>query len=294
MYRTRLISAIVAALISAPILCGIDWPTTKNELHYSFGQNDHGRPSVGMLFSGNDSVRATDAGEIVFAASGGYFATQTDRFPYTLGSWIAVDHGNGIVSAYGNLEPFDATIESKTIVEKGSVLGTSGISGWAENQGFFFSIFDRIERRWVNPTMLSPGRADSRPPTVKSVTLIGRDGQNIPLAANRLIRQGSYRVIVEAFDTENAPRQYALTPQRLVCLVNGSEQGALHLETLKTINGELSVSRIKSSPANLVYLNSGAFDLGDIRLSRGRTTIELIARDSGGNERVASFSIAVE
>lgn len=294
MNRPVLLPVACAALFFAFPLHAVDWPTTQNELFSSFGQNSVGRPSVGMRFSGADSVRAADAGEIIFAASAGAEGGRGTAFPYPLGDWLALDHGNGIVSVYGNLEPFRETEASKTIVEKGAVVGRSGSTGWAENQGVFFSIYDRIEKRWVNPTMIASPRTDTRPPSIKSVTLVGRDGLSIALIPNRLVRQGVYRVIVEASDSENASKQNDLTPQRLVCLVNGTEQGSLHLETIKTINGELTVSRMKSTPAALSYLNSGAFDLGDIRVSRGRTTIEVIARDAAGNDKTLAFSIAVE
>lgn len=285
---------LLTAALAAPIrIAAVDWPSSTAELRTSFGQNERGRPSVGMVFEGEDAVRSMDAGEILFVASRGSSGGALDDFPYTLGDWIAVDHGNGIVGAYGRLAPSESA-STKTVVEKGSVLGYSGSTGWTGSTGFYFSVYDRVERRWVNPAMIAPQRPDNRPPSIKSIDLVGKDGQTVRLAANRIVRQGAYRVLVESSDTESSTKQHPLAPQRIMCLVNGSEQGALHLETVKTENGELTVSRTKPAPAGLVYQNSGAVDLGEIRLSRGRTIMELIARDASGNERISTITFMVE
>ena len=294
MNRLLLFSALFIVSMAVPArIEAVDWPSSTGELRSSFGQNDRGRPSIGMVFESEDAVRSMDAGEILFVASGGSFAGAANEFPYTLGDWIAVDHGNGIVGMYGRLAPSGAA-STKTIVEKGSVLGYAGTTGWAVSSGFYFSVYDRVERRWVNPTMIAPQRVDNRPPTIRSIDLVGKDGQAVRLAANRVVRQGIYRVLVESVDTENSVRQYPLFPQRIMCLVNGAEQGALHLETIKTENGELTVSRTRPAAASLVYRASGAIDLGEIRLNRGRTTLELIARDAPGNERVSTITFMVE
>jgi hypothetical protein len=271
----------------------VDWPSASSELRSSFGQNERGRPSVGMTFAGDDAVRAMDAGEIVFVANQGPFRGSPREMPHPLGEWIAVDHGGGIVATYGRLAPNDSAF-LKTVVEKGSVLGHAGSSGWAEGPGFFFSVYDRTERRWANPTMIAPPRIDTRAPTVKSVALQQRDGQILPLSPARAIRQGVYRVLVEASDAELSDKSRPLTPQRLICLVNGSEQGSLHLETIKAEDGGLIVARTTPSQAALVYQSSGAFDLGEIRLSRGRTTLEILAKDASGNERVSTITFMVD
>jgi murein DD-endopeptidase MepM/ murein hydrolase activator NlpD len=295
MKRALVVPVLWALFLTAPMRIGaVDWPSAGGELRSSFGQNDRGRPSVGMAFEGEDPVRSMDAGEILFVSSGSAsFGGAADGFPNPLGDWMAVDHGNGIIGVYARLATSESAVV-KTVVEKGSVLSSPGTTGWVASTGYYFSVYDRLERRWVNPAMIAPQRVDTRPPTIRSIDLVAKDGQAIRLAANRVVRQGVYRVLVEAVDTENSVKQYPLSPQRIMCLVNGAEQGSLHLETIKTENGTLMVSRTKPAPAGLVYQPTGSVDLGEIRLNRGRTTLELIARDAPGNERISTIAFMVE
>ncbi len=289
--RTRALFLLAGVCFAAGFSASaVEWPTAQAELESNFGRNDRGRASVGMVFKGDDAVRACDAGEVVFAVSG----DQGNGFPSPLGDWTAIDHGNGMVSVYGRMQESQRTAFPATLVEKGAVLGRSGASGWSDSVGFYFSIYDRKERRWVNPTMIAPERNDERAPAIRSVSLEGRDGKTMPFPQTRTVRQGSYRVIVDAADSETVKRGGDLAPQRIMCLVNGNEQGSLHLETIRAEDGQLIVYRMEPAPAAQAYRRDGAFDLGEVRLARGRTTIEVIARDAVGNERTLTFGVTVE
>ena len=204
-----------------------------------------------------------------------------------------MDHADGIVAVYGRLADFEAE-NAKTVVEKGSVLGRAGKSGWTDESGFFFSILDRSGRKWVNPALIIPFVADKKPPVLRSVLLIGRDGIPVNAALVKSVCQGSYRILVDAVDAEDRSVAYPLAPQHIICVVNGSEQGALHLETIQTVEGALRVMRIALSPAAAAYEHVPAYDLGEARLTRGRAHIEITVRDAVGNERSSAFSIIVE
>ena len=292
MKKTIMIPVGAYAMALALGVSAVDWPAAGAPLQSSFGQNKKGRPSVGLDFSGDEAVRSVDAGEVLFVGTGGERATDRGTFPFTLGDWIAIDHGNNIVTSYGHLQTLENQA-AKTLVEKGSVLGRSGASGWAEEAGFYFSVLDRAERRWVNPAMLAPARTDTKTPVIRSVILVAKDGASHALPASRILKQGDYRIVVDAVDSENSSAAL-LAPQQIVCLINGQQQGSLHLETITAKEGELMVSRIGPTPATQAYTASGSFDLGEARLTRGRATIELIVRDSIGNERIAAYTLQIE
>lgn len=292
MTRRTLRSLLVSiAAASAVLSFAVDWPTVNSPILLAFGQNDAGRASVGMTFSIQGTVRAADAGEILFKSAQG--AEGAGGFPHPLGDWVAVDHGGGIAGIYARMTGIDAEAPS-AIVEKNAVLGSAGATGWSPEEGYFYSLYDRSERRWVNPTMISVARPDAKAPQIRSVVLVSREGQSYPLASTRFLRQGSYRVIVEAYDTEDQSPGKLLAPQRLSFMVNGAEQGALHLETIKTENGVLTVWAQSPVPADQIYLKSGAYELGEAKLTRGRASLEAIARDAAGNERSAAFALQVE
>lgn len=289
--RIRIHPAVfcILALVSVGRAVALDWPSPDARMESSFGQNDQGRPRTGDIFISDGTVRAADAGEVLFAHHPG----DEVGFPSPFGSWIAVDHGDGLVSIYGRLEPFDGEVK-KTLVEKNSVLGRSGNSGWSTQNGFYFSLLDRKERRWVDPAMIAVSRGDTQPPVVRAAWLIASDGNRIALAKTRAIRQGSYRIVVEVTDSEKASPSATLTPQRIICLVNGTEQGSLHLETIAAVDGQLKVNQRGAVSAAIVYQPAPGFDLGEARFLRGKAVVELIVRDASGNERATSYSLLVE
>lgn len=282
---------LAALCLLAAAAFGIDWPTTDSPADNSFGQNDAGRVSVGMTFAAQGTVRTADAGEVLFVAP-------EDRgvgdFPQPLGQWIAVDHGGNILGIYGRLSGLDRGSAGTSIVEKGAILGNAGLTGWASEQGYYYALYDRAEHQWVNPSMISSVRTDTKAPIIKAVTLVSREGQAFPLGSTKNLRQGAYRIVVEAYDAENHSPQRLLAPQRLSCVLNGTEVGSLHLETVKTVDGLLTVSAQTPTAAAKIYQKSGGYDLGEAKLTRGRVTLEIIARDAVGNEKSSTYGLLVE
>jgi hypothetical protein len=245
---------------------------------------------VGTVFAGQSSVRAADAGEVLFVQSDEAFSWS---MPQPLGSWVAIDHGNGIISVYSHLQSAGKD-EGRSLVEKASILGSAGESGWSKSTGFGFALVDRTEKRWVNPAMIAPPRADTKPPSIRSVSLITKDSNTIVLSGTKSLRQGLYNVLVDVTDSEDGSQTHFLAPLHIVCLVNGTESCSLNLETISALNGKLIVSRKNPTPASEVYGNPDGFNLGEIRLNRGKATIDLIVRDASGNERSVSYTINIE
>lgn len=275
-------------LFAVAAIFAVDWPAPEMSPRAVFGQNVNGRPSVGMVLHGESPVRAMDAGEVIFVGS----ANDSSGLPFTLGNWIAIDHGNGMVGVYGRLENL-STGFAKTLVEKGSVLGRGGKTGWIKDPGLYFSMIDRKERRWINPAVIAPMRRDTKPPLIRSVSLIGTDGASYAPATVKRVRQGTYRLVVDAVDAEDGTTAN-LAPNRFICLINGRQEASLHLETVAAIDGSLIVARERPENAATVFTATGAYDLGEVRIPRGRVGIEVIVRDAAGNERNAVFSVQAE
>jgi len=284
-----LVLGLLLAVAVLP-LSAVDWPSEDTLLSTNFGQPDNDRPLVGTEFSGESSVRAVDAGEVLFVQSGEAFSWD---LPQPLGSWVALDHGKGIISVYSHLKSA-GNDEGRSLVEKASILGSAGESGWIRNTGFGFVLVDRTEKRWVNPAMIAPPRKDTRAPSIRSVILINKDTNPFLLSSTKSLRQGLYNVLIDATDSEDGMQTSTLAPLHFICLVNGTESCTLNLETISALNGKLIVSRKNPTPASEVYGNPDGFNLGEIRLNRGKATIDLIVRDASGNERSVSYTINVE
>jgi hypothetical protein len=269
-------------------LYGMDWPSPSAQMIRNFGWNDEGRPRLGSAFAADDPLQAADGGELLFA----HWETNTaSRLPTPLGNWIAIDHGDGLISIYSRFEDDEAK-QIPNNVRKGAFLGNSGVSGWANQAGFYFSLFDRKERRWVNPSMIITPFDDNTMPVIQSVELKNAGGQIINPAVNRNIAQGRYSVSVYVTDTLN--QTALLAPHRIVCSVNGSEIGALGFETYSARDGVLLVYRNGLVPVKQVYAPSPAFEIGEVWLTRGQATLEIIAQDITGNSRSALYRLTVE
>lgn len=291
---TRLVGALIF-LLAATAATAMDWPSGDQALESSFGQNLGGRPSFGVSFSGVGPVRAADAGEVVFARSS---EDRASGIPSALGPWIAIDHGDGIVSVYGGLD--DATLPvDRTIVERDSLIGrvSSGVAG--AKTGFFFSLIDRKAGRYVNPALLSPPRPDDRAPVIRELQLVATDGETIPLPAHKALRQGSYALRLLVFDQEGEGRipksgSASLAPLSISGLLDGEERCSLRLETLTVESGTAYALASGPEPVQKIYDRDGFYRLGQLPLKRGRSLLQIVVLDAAGNERSVSYHIVVE
>jgi hypothetical protein len=302
-------------LLGAFLLCpepfaakALDWPSPGGNMARNFGFNLDGRPAVGVSFETEEPVRAAEAGELFFSRSSDDTAS---RMPSPMGSWLALDHGDGLISIYSRFDEIAGGRDAVSMgsppaqVDRNAIIARAGSGGWSAFKGFFFAIFDRRERRWVNPAMIIAPLPDTRPPQIISVTLIAEDGRATGLlrlprtgaqaaAAPGRINQGRSHIAVEAADTRLEAGEKELAPHRILCLVNGVETGALNFETYSARDGVLMVDRNGLTPVEEVYAPYPAFDIGSVWLTRGQATLEVIVQDISGNERSAAVRFTVE
>jgi hypothetical protein len=281
--------AAAALFVLAAFAQGMDWPSREGLMSRNFGWNDQGRPVKGVSFEAEGPVRAADAGEILFFNDP---ESSASRLPSPLGAWIALDHGDGLVSIYSRLDD-KRQPESLSLVEKDTVIAASGQSGWSEAQGFSFSIFDRRERRWVNPAMIVTPLPDTQPPAILSATLRNAEGL-VSLAQAKAIGRGRYTVAVEVSDTREGNEGFPLAPFRVGCSVNGVELASLSFETFSVRDGIAMAYRNSLAPAREVYAPYPAFEIGDIAFTQGRVTLEISATDSAQNLRSVTYLLQVD
>ena len=276
-------------------LNSIDWPSSSGVITKNFGWNDGGLPHLGISFQDEGKLTSVEDGEILYRRREGDTAS---RLPSPLGSWLAMDHGDGIISIYSRFndkasgDTLSEIIPGK--VEKGSSLGDAGISGWSSRKGFYFQLFDRKERRWINPSMIITAPDDTRPPTILSVRLRDAQGNFFNPLQTRNLSQGRYIVIVDAVDTMRSAGENPLAPYRIICSLNGSEAGVLNFETYSARNGSLMVYRNGLIPVKQVYTQIPAYEVADVWFSRGQISLEIIAQDIAGNARSVVYRFTVE
>jgi len=275
---------VTAVLIYFSVIfsvCALDWPSENAVLVRNFGSNDRGLPVLGMTFNGGTDVLAAENGEVIFSRKKNDNAS---RLPSPLGAWTAVDHGDGLISIYSRYAD-PAIVSDETQIEKQQIIASSGVSGWTTQNGFYFMLFDRRERRWINPAMIITPLLETRPPQIISVNL--RNNQGIMMQSNNLT-QGRYKVIVNAagglpLTPSAVTRQFA--PQRIVCLINGTEVSSLNFEAVSARDGVLMVYRNGLVPAKQIYSGFPSFEAAEIFLTRGQVTMEIIVQDISGATR---------
>jgi hypothetical protein len=287
----KIISLCIFFLVS--LLCfALDWPVREGVLVSNFGSNDGGIPVLGNSFSASGSIYPSDVGKVIFVHDPGNTAS---RLPSPLGSWTAVDHGDNLVGIYSRYEN-RGNAAVPNLVEKNTVLASAGSSGWTEQNGLYFALFDRKERRWINPSVLISTLEDTQPPLIRRVELRNAAGTPFNPAQVQRISQGLYTIYVDAADTAvntGTNQGEILAPNRIICSVNGVEAGVLSFETLLAKNGRRMVYRSGIVPSAEVYTEQG-FSLGEIRLSRGQAALVIEVLDMAGNARSSSFSLTVE
>jgi hypothetical protein len=286
MMKKRFCLFVVIALC-APLFA-MDWPLPTAVMVRNFGFNDQGRPVLGTIFEGEGEILAADSGELIFSCSGNESAS---RLPSPLGAWTAVDHGDGLVSIYGCHKDEGGNQVLKQ-AERGDRIAAAGSSGWSRRNGYYFVLYDRKERRWVNPSMVITPFADTVPPQIQGIRFHREDGRVVEGGQVRT-SQGKYTIVVNAVDTL-ITQGLPLAPHRIVSSVNGEETGSLSFETICARDGILLVNRNGLVPAQRVYARYPAFESGEVQLSRGQAILEVIVQDIAGNSRNASIRIIVE
>jgi hypothetical protein len=284
------VTASFVFFISGFPVYGMDWPSQNIFLINNFGWNDGGRPILGVSFGAEGPMLAADGGELIFMHG---TSDTASRLPSPLGTWVALDHGEGLISIYSRFEN-KSSLDIPNFVEKGFPLGVAGRSGWSGRRGFYFSLFDRKERRWVNPSMIISPLSDTRSPIIQSVLLKNAEGRIIDPGQVKSISQGRYTISVAAADTRITPNENLLAPYRIVCMVNGSEIGTLNFETYSARDGVLMVYRNGLVPVKQVYAPAPGFEVGEIWFTRGQASLEIIAQDISGNSQSIPYRLLVE
>jgi hypothetical protein len=279
---------IAALLLLSFFVFAIDWPVREGTLVSNFGSNDRGGPVLGNSFLSTGSIYPADVGELIFVHDPENVAS---RFPSPLGSWMALDHSDNLVGLYSRYASTQDTLVP-TIMEKNTVLASSGRSGWAEQDGLYFAFYDRRERRWINPSIIISTLEDTYPPVIRQVELRNVAGTLFNPAQIRNIPQGLYTIYVDAVDAIS-PGGEILAPNRIISSINGVEAGVLSFETLISKDGKRMVYCNGIVPASEVYSDQG-FGLGEVRFTRGQATLVIEARDMAGNSRSVNYRLTVE
>lgn len=136
------------------------WPVNPHIQTQGYGKTSFAKTS-GMYK--NNFHNGLDFGisyKNVFAARGGKVVGSGDNGKYAYGRWIAIDHGDGLVTLYGHLSKKDVSRGEK--VKEGQKIGVSGNTGNSTGPHIHFSVFasesfKTVESSYVNGLMIPTG-----------------------------------------------------------------------------------------------------------------------------------------
>lgn len=282
--------AAMAAFLVCTAAAALEWPLPDGSVTQNFGLNDEGRPVLGIVFAGEGDIAASGNGMILFSRGA---KDSASRLPSPFGAWTALDHGDGLVSIYSRYRD-EALSPRVPYFETGERIASAGISGWSSREGFYFVLYDRKERRWVNASMVIPPFPDTVPPQISGIQLRNSNGRIFEGSQLRSLSQGSYTIIINTFDTLIDPRGEQLAPHHIVCSVNGEEAGSLSFETINAKSGILMVNQNGPTPARKAYAPCPSFEAAEVYLSRGQVMLEILVHDIAGNSRSSISRITIE
>ena len=136
------------------------WPVNPHIITQGYGKTSFAKRS-GMYK--NNFHNGLDFGikySSVFAAKGGRVVGSGDNGKYAYGKWLAVDHGDGLVTLYGHLSAKNVSKGDK--VSEGQKIGVSGNTGNSTGTHLHFSVFasstfKTVQSSYVGGLMIPTG-----------------------------------------------------------------------------------------------------------------------------------------
>ncbi len=132
----------------------LSMPLTNGYLTQGFGDVPIG--SITRKYysyhNGLDFGAKTGAGTPVLAAADGKVRAIGNDGKYAYGVWIAIDHGNNLITLYAHLSRNSVLVKPGQSVKRGEVIGLMGATGLATGPHLHFTVYAastfRTENRW--------------------------------------------------------------------------------------------------------------------------------------------------
>ncbi len=284
-------AVISAALIS---LYAFDWPqpdVQADSFFSYFGQNRGSTINKSLIFQDSSDIRVAAEGTVIGVI------TEHDGdqgwFNSTLGNAVIIAHKDNLLTVYGNLdaESLPADIKQLSTVEGGTPLGTSGDSGWRDNQSSLeFQVIDTKQRTAINPRVLMPRISKERELAVGSLSAVNKDGTEYDFRVTQTLQAGRYRI----YEQVKPPASKNPVPYKTTLSINGTVVETISYDILRQEYNRICVSGTKSYPAEIVYPDEKKHLLGDINLTKGRNVISVILYDILGSTATVSYTINVQ
>ncbi len=273
----------------------LEWPMNDFRFAMLFGDaySKGGNFQVGLILSGDESVKATEYGKKLIAIAEN---KSLREFPSTLGNALVIAHDKGLQTVYGNLKATPAIMDENSKIETFSIIGTVGNTAWGNNGELTFQVIDTQEKSFINPTRhllpLLPFN-DKLLPTITGTVLVDdKNNQTYKLDSIKNIKQGEYD-LYSFLNDSMIDTSETFIPFDVSVLVNGKTALDVQFYVLEGNKGELYLKKTKIS-AEKLYNSEGKVYLGKLILKRGRTEVVISATDISQNTTRITYPLQVE
>jgi len=266
-----------------------DWPQedVKAETFNSyFGQNRGNIISTSVIFNNTENITASETGRVLLIMTD--LTDDSDFFPSSLGTSVIIAHQDKLASVYGNLDKETLTINESdnNIIEKGSIIGAVGNSGWQNQQsGLEFQILDLKNDSAINPNVLLSRIEKELPLTLAGVYLNNKNNDFFDLSTSKTFPAGLYKIYRQ--------RNPIANPYKSTVLVNGIQLDQLIFDTLIDENNLICVNGKRKYTSVEIYPNDKLQLVGEVMLSPGKSTLELQVSDFINNTRRVTFNVSI-
>jgi murein DD-endopeptidase MepM/ murein hydrolase activator NlpD len=130
----------------------------KSTLYYPVASphksQGYGKATWTKQYSFHNGIDFSDSvGTPIIAAGDGRVLATGNNGKYAYGKWIAIDHGNGLVTMYGHLS--SQKVSKGTSVKRGDVIGLMGNTGFSTGPHVHFTVFAKNSFNIVPSTKVS-------------------------------------------------------------------------------------------------------------------------------------------
>lgn len=279
----------VLSVLLASSLSAFEFPfdeVNQESFSSNFGQFRGDTTSTSLIFTNEGSVRALDEGKIIM-----YITEDNDDplFNSTLGSVIFIDHDDGIMSVYGNLdgESLEKNARSQYGFAKSQVIAETGNGGWqAKKSTLELQTLDISQGIAINPRTLLP-RVDKEKKIVNNeITLMNKEGRTYSFATVRTFQAGTYKVY-EKYDSRNVTYKTRTG-------INGDIQETVSYDTIGFENGQIYLYSDRNKyPGTVVYPDSTLHLIGEIILKPGKSILLVEQENIQGDVSTTNYNITV-
>lgn len=284
----KIITVLLLSILSSSVFA-FDWPMENLEQNYlksDFGQNRAGEISTSLVFNQPESVKISEDGKILAVITD--FTDDNDFFPSTFGTAIIVAHEDNLVSVYGNIdtETLYVSSENDYKVEEGTIIGECGNSGWQDQKSTLeFQIIDIKNSSAINPKVLLSRMETELPLTLSEITLKNKNNDYYNLNDVRVYPSGIYKIYRK--------RNPTAVPYKSTVLLNGIQYDQLVYDTIVEENGKICVNGKRKYTREDLYPNNNLQLVGEVMLSPGKTTMNIIVIDFLNKPKQISYNISV-